>query len=428
MLGVLRRNPRFRRLWVAQIVSELGDWMSRVGILAVIGHLGGAREAGAVGMLYAGELAIRMLPASVWGPVAGPLADRVSRKALMILTDVVRSAIVLALLLVNEPGELPILYGLLIAQMSASTFFQAARQAAVPGTVGPGDLHSAYTFSSATWSTMLAVGACTGAVLIKWVGPYGLFALDSVTYALSAAVLLGVRLGPTPTHPQRFTWPDLVLLRDIRRGWEHARERGLIPAILIKTFWGGAGGFLVLLSLDGVERAGPALHGNDPSEALGIAGSATGLLFAARGIGTGLGPILGRIFLGSSDRALRMQVVLGFLLGAIGYVVFGLVEGLPARMAVVTLAHMGGGAVWVSSTMMWQRYVDDGFRGRVFACEFLGFTVSLTLGACLGGFMYDNTGSIATTAWTLSAVVFAMGFAWTMWSHGRAPTTAGETR
>lgn len=69
MLGVVVRNPRFRRLWLAQVVSQAGSWFNRVAVLALIAQLGGSTAA--VGTLYAGELAIRMLPVASSGPWRG---------------------------------------------------------------------------------------------------------------------------------------------------------------------------------------------------------------------------------------------------------------------------------------------------------------------------------------------------------------------
>ena len=67
MLGVARRNPAFRRLWLSQVVSEAGDWLNRIAILALIGNLGGARLG--LGLLFGVELATRLLPTALMGPI-----------------------------------------------------------------------------------------------------------------------------------------------------------------------------------------------------------------------------------------------------------------------------------------------------------------------------------------------------------------------
>ena len=79
VLGLLRRNPAFARLWLAMAVSQAGDWLSRVAVLSLIASLGGADALGPVGMLYGMELALRLLPTGFMAPLAGPVADRFSR-------------------------------------------------------------------------------------------------------------------------------------------------------------------------------------------------------------------------------------------------------------------------------------------------------------------------------------------------------------
>ena len=113
MYQVLKRNPAFRRLWFAQVVTQAGDWLNRMAVLALIAHLAGPSAVGATGALFAGELALRLLPSALLGPLAGSIADRVSRKGTMIASDLLRALVVLGLLTIDEPGELPLLYGLL---------------------------------------------------------------------------------------------------------------------------------------------------------------------------------------------------------------------------------------------------------------------------------------------------------------------------
>ena len=412
VLQILRRNPQFRRLWYSQVVSQGGDWLNRIAILSLIGALGSGEQAAGVGALFGAELAIRMLPAAVMGPTAGAFADRLPKRLVMITADLLRVGIVLAYLLVDEPDELGLLYTLLVVQMSLSMFFASARSAAVPQTVSREDLHSAYALSAVTWSAMLALGAAAGGVLVKWVGVRGVFLLDAATFLLSALILLSLRLPPVAAHPEPMRLRDLILFKDIRRAWHHARDKRLLPVLAAKTLWGGAGGFLVLLAVAGRERfAGSAAA--DADLAVGAAGFATGALYTARGLGTGLGPVLARRWFGSTELALRSQIFLGFLVGAAGYALFGLVEqSLAWAFFWVTLAHCGGSTIWVASTTWWQRKVDDAFRGRVFSLEFLGMTLAFTLGGQIAGWLYDLGIPLRNTVWVHCGLVVAGGSAW----------------
>ena len=361
MLGVARRNPRFRRLWLAQVVSEAGDWLNRVAILTLIGNLGGGQAAaGGLGLLFGGELAIRLLPSAFMGPLAGPIADRLPRRFLMVAADVVRASIVVGFLFVQRPEQLPLLYGLLALQMSVGIFFQSARSASVPNTVPRAELHEAYTLTAATWSAMLSIGALLGGLLVHWIGTSGVFVVDAVSYLLSAVLLIGLRLPSPPEQAEPFHLRNVLLGVDLRRALAHARALGVLVPVGAKTLWGGAGGFLVLLSLAANERfdAGsgwPALFEG------GSAATAVGLLYCARGVGTGLGPILARRFHGSSERALYLQVATGFAVGALGYVAFAFCDRLVPALLWVVFAHMGR----QHAVGRLDRPLADARRGRV---------------------------------------------------------------
>ena len=413
MLGVARRNPEFRKLWTSQLVGQAGDWLNRVAILTLIGQLGGAAERVGVGALFGIELAIRLLPTAVLSPIAGPLVDRLPRKALMISMDLARAVVVLGYLTIDTREELPRLYALMIVHMGLAIFANGARSAAVPSTLPKEELHEGLVLIAATWSTMLAFGAFVGGLLVPVIGLVGVFLVDAGTFLVSAALVMRLRLPPVPKHEHALAWRDVVTGRELRVAFTHARERGVAAAVGAKACWGGAGGFLVLLSIAGTQRFGDAAMGSglDPATA-GAAGFATGLLYCARGLGTGLGPVLARRRYGSSDASLRRQIAGGFVFAGLVYLLFGTATELWAAFLVVMVAHMGGSTIWVASTAWWQKHVEDAYRGRVFAVEFVGMTLSFTAGGFLTGAVYDATNSIAAATYVTCATVFVGGATW----------------
>ena len=409
MLGVLRRHRGFRRLWTSQVVSQGGSWLNRVAVLTLIGELGGSDAAAGVGALFGVELAVRLVPTAFFGSLAGPIADRLPRRALMLAGDLLQAVIVLGLLLVRDPDDLWLLYVLLLAQMGTAIFSEAARTASVPNTVDKDDLLDANALSAITWSMMLTVGAVAGGVAVRFLGVQGVFLLDAATFLVSASIVLGLRLPPPPRHDAPLRVADLLLMQDMRRGFAHVRERALLPAVFAKTFWGAAGGYLVLLSIAGTERFG------GPGE--GAAALAIGWLYCARGVGTGLGPILGRWLAGREDRALLYQVSAGFFVAVLGYAPFAVAESLWLAFACVAFAHLGGSAIWVASTTFWQRHVDDAYRGRAYALEYLGMTLSFATGGLIAGAVYDATASIELTTWTTCGLVALNGVLWTLFAR-----------
>lgn len=419
MLSVVRKNPEFARLWYAQVISGIGDWLNRVATVTLLGELGGKDALAGVGILFAIEFAMRMLPTAIFGPIAGPIADRVSRRTLMVLSDLVNAATVPCYLFVRDPEHLPLLYGLVVVQMGVSMFFHSARQGALPNTVPKESLHKAMALSAATWSMVLSIGSVLGGLLIVQVGRDAVFVIDSATYVVSALVLVRLRLPPVPKHDKPFHLFDILLFRDVRKGFAHIHELGLTPILLTKTLWGACGGFIVMLSVVSKERFGIA---TEELTAVAATGAATSLLFAARGVGTGLGPLLGHWLIGSSDAALKRQITLGFALAVIGYAGFAIAPTLPLAFGAVAFAHIGGSSLWVASTTFIQKKVDDAFRGRAFALDFLFMTLSFVGGGFLAGILYDRGEGIEFTVWTLCGCVFVMGAFWTWLARDRSRT------
>jgi hypothetical protein len=395
---------------MAMAVSQAGDWLSRVAVLSLIASLGGVDALGPVGMLYGMELALRLLPTGFMAPLAGPVADRLSRRLVMVLADLARAVVVLCLLFVDEPGDLPLLYGLVALQTGLAVFFDAARSAALPSVVRREDLLDAHAISAATWSTMLAVGAFSGALVLAAVGTRGVFIADAITFVVSALLLIGLPLA-APAGNARLPWRRVLSGKDMAAALGHARELGIGRVLAIKSLWGMAGGFLVLLSVLGSERFGT------PGAGVEEAGMAIGTLYAARGVGTGLGPLFARRFGGGTDRALVRAVAVGFWVAALGYGILPWATTMTAACLLVALAHTGGSAIWVSSTVLWQRHVSDAFRGRVHALEFLGLTLSFTFWGLGLGWVTDRTGSVDVALAVGAAAAFLTGIFWLVWSR-----------
>jgi len=407
-------------------VSQAGDWLSRVAVLSLIADLGGAQALGPVGALYGAELALRLLPTGLMAPLAGPLADRLSRRLVMVLADLARAAVVLGLLLIDEPGDLPLLYSLVAVQTGLAVFFDAARSAALPSVVRRDDLLDAHALSAATWSTMLALGAFSGALVLAAVGTRGVFITDALTFLASALLLIGLPLG-APAQNAKLSWGGVLSGKDMTAAYGHVRGLGIGRVLAVKSLWGMAGGFLVLLSVLGSGRFGGQ---GASSVTVEEAGLAIGTLYAARGIGTGLGPLLARRLGGGNDRALVRAVTLGFWVAALGYGALPWAETLTSACLLVALAHTGGSAIWVCSTVIWQRHVSDEFRGRVHALEFLGLTLSFTAWGLGLGWLSDLRNSVDVALRVGAASAFVAGACWWFWSRrlfvGEVASDAGS--
>ena len=337
---LVRGNVNFRRLWTGNLISLLGDWFNTIAIYTLVVELTGSPLA--LGAVFI----TKMLPWAVAAPLAGVIVDRYNRRRLMIGTDIARAVVVLGFLLIDTPGEVPWLYALLTAQVVIGAVFQPAKSASLPNITTPRELLTANALMSATWSTMLAVGAALGGLATEAFGTTAVFWIDSATYIVSAVFIYGTTI-PQDTEPgQQSLFRSAA--REIIEGWQHLRAHPRIGRIaLAKATWAIGGGALVYtLALVGDQIAPGAL-------AAGI-----GVLFMARGIGTGLGPIVMRgVF---TDRE-----------GALTNDFFVNLTDMTLTCALVVAGHAASGGNWVLSTVMLQKRTADRYRGRVFSTDWL---------------------------------------------------------
>src|SRR5262249_28575727 len=148
---LLRENRNFRLLWIAQVVSETGDWFYAVAVYSLLLELTGNR-AQSVGA----AVVLQVLPQTFIAPTAGALHGRLSRRGIMIAADVARFLIVLGMLLVRTPGTVWLAYPLLLLETIGAGFFEPAHSAVIPNIVAETDVLAANTLASITWSFCLA--------------------------------------------------------------------------------------------------------------------------------------------------------------------------------------------------------------------------------------------------------------------------------
>jgi MFS family permease len=252
-IELLRQNRAFRQLWLGQVVSQMGDWFNTIALYTIILNLTGSGRD--VGLL----LVARFVPSFLFGPLSGVIADRFSRRSIMIISDLLRALVVLGFLFVRRADQLWIIYALTVFQLGLSTFFEPAKTAAIPSIVSDRELVSANAISSVTWSVMLTLGAAIGGVITGWFGTDVAFVLDALTFLLSAALIASVRLPSRPTREKsKLTIGGALGITETIEGARYVRHRPRVLALLlVKPAWGLGGGILTLLAVFG-ERIFPS--------------------------------------------------------------------------------------------------------------------------------------------------------------------------
>jgi MFS family permease len=398
---LVRGNANFRKLWIGQIISLLGDWFNLIASASLVALL---TESGfAVGSLFV----IRLLAPFVTSPIAGVVADYFNRKRVLILCDILRAVVVLGFLLVRTPEQVWLLYTLTAAQLAVSGFFYPARTALLPDLVSKSELGTANALSSSTWSVMLAVGAALGGLVSGFLGIHWAFLIDSLTFLLSALVIVRIRAP----RVSRVDQPMQTLGDGIRQYLEGISYLTRHKDVFVLSLHKAALGTLLGLGFDIVQIAA-----TEEVFVIGIGGGvALGLLFSVEGAGTGIGPIVARHFSRDHEGHLKIAIFLGYLTGGLGLAIFAPLINFYLALFGMLIRGLGIGMVWVFSTQLLLMRVPSKVRGRVFATEFAFYTLAGAFGAALVGTLLDTGLGISGTSWLLAFLTLIPAGLWLAW-------------
>jgi predicted MFS family arabinose efflux permease len=393
LASLLRRNPAFRRLFLAVVVSLLGDWFSFVAVSGFIVERTG--RPGLAAVVYAASV----LPIFFLSPVAGVFADRWDRRRLMVGADLLRVVPVLGLLVALWQGSAALAIACVVLLSAISAFFEPAAAAATPNLVEPEDLPIAQAAMGAVWGTMLFVGAAVGGVVTAGLGREASIVIDAASFVVSALLLAGIRRPfRVRTAPHDSMWGHL------REVWRFVRSRKLVRALLVtKTGVGVGNGIVGLLPAYALARFGA-----------GDAG--IGALLAARGLGALLGPFVASRFVVGDGRRLVLVCGASILTYSLAYTFLPLAASIPLALLCVTLAHLGGGAQWVLSTYGLQVATPDEVRGRVLSVDYGAATFAIGLSALAAGGAAEVVG-LEATSWGLAGIGLIYGVAWLWWTR-----------
>ena len=398
---LLRNNRNFRFLWFGQIVSLLGDWFNLVASAALVGLL--TQSGLAVGSLFV----VRMLAPFVVSPITGVVADRYNRKYILIAADLVRAMVVLGFLLVRDAGDVWLLYTLTAVQLALSGFFYPARTSILPELAGERELGAMNALSSATWSVMLALGAALGGLVAGAWGIYPAFALDTLTFLLSAALLAQIRM-PAKLASAAAEKTVAAAVRQYIDGLRYLRENLDILIITLQkailSLFLSAGFQVVLVAI--AQQVFIVGEGG---------GIGMGLMFGLAGVGSGIGPILARKMTGDDGPTLKKAIAVAYLISILGSAVTAPLFNLPLALLGIIVRAIGGGIIWVFSAQLLLQSVPGRVQGRIFATEFMFFYLGSALASSVVGAALDSNLSIPAIIWWMTGLTVVPMALWTLW-------------
>jgi len=416
-------SSAYFRLWMAQVVSSLGDWIGLVAVVALAARVSGGSEA-AVGLV----MAARMVPGFFLAPVGGVLIDRWDRRRTMVVCDLGRAAIVATLPFVNT------LLGLFLASFLLeilTLLWSPAKDASVPNLVPADKLAAANSLSMAAAYGTFPVGSAVFASLAglaSWLGHFhALHRLqvnqESLALWFDAATFLGSALLITrltlPGKPRgnggRIDWGETW--RDLVEGLRFLRRNEAVRSVMLGM---GVG----LVGCGSVVPLGPIYV----KQVLGSGSAGFGLLMT----GLGTGAALGVLALSVAARRLPTEpVFVAALFGAgIGLVLATSTGSLTLAVVLAGVFGLFAGTCYVSGFTIIQERVEDSLRGRMFATLYTIIRFCLLLSLAVSPWMASLLGSLSGSLFTNRVIdigikVYVPGVRLAFWLGGLMTVLAG---
>jgi len=358
---LLRRNRSFRRLWIGQVISELGNWFNFIAALGLVRVLTNADPEATTIVLLA-----RLTPFTLFAPLAGAFVDRWSRRTVMIATDLLRVVVALGFLLVRRPEEVWIAYVCTASLSFFGTFFEAAKNAAVPNITGERDLLAGNALMFSSRFLLMSLGAALGGWTAAHVGYSAAFVINAISFVASAySVWLltdeetrNSSTGAVAAEPRslyRGYWSDM------REGWTYIVTHAPVATILgINLLWATGGGATNLIA----ERLGAIVF----AQKSGIkADSAVAAFYFAGGLGLFFGMMVARRVGAYFELKKRTVAFIGWTLFIQGvfYALSGVMPTLVWSCVMLVISRTLLGAEFAVQETLLMRLVPDHLRGRV---------------------------------------------------------------
>lgn len=377
-LSPLRRNPGFALLFWATAGSSVGTYLAALALSVDIFDRTGS------GTWLAALLIADFLPIVAIGIALGPLVDRLSRRGLMVGSDVARAAIFVALPFVDQPALIVVLAGL---NGVATGFFRPAAWAGLPNLVPEEDREQATSLLSTVEHVAWTLGPVLAGGLLALSSTDAAYWVNAATFVLSAALVARI-----PAASLRSDDP-------ITRGhWDDLRAGvGLVfrsrPLLTVLVAWNVSALATAFVNVAEVPLVKDDLDGGN----IGL-----GFLVGA----TGVGLVIGSFFAASALRKLGMRALYAgsLLVMALGFGIGSIAPSVAVAAVLAALATIGNGAAIVCNQLLVQEGAPDAMRGRALAVLMSTYYGVLGLAMAGGGLLVDGAG--ARAAWAIAGGVY----------------------
>jgi MFS family permease len=368
------------------VVSEVGDHFNNIAVFSLALANTGS------GLVVAGILIARAIPAVMAGPVAGVLLDRLDRKRIMIVSDLVRAIVALAFILAVPLGRTWLLYPLGGLLMFASPFFTSGRAAILPAIATREELHTANSLTQLTQWTTVTIGSFLGGASVSVVGYKLAFAFNALSFLFSAWCISRLRVEKGFRAERRDLGEDRVVRpwHEYIEGLRYMRSSPLILGIgLVAVGWAtGGGAAQILFSVFGEM----VFHRGS----VGI-----GIIWGSAGVGLICGAIVAhRLGRNLSFAAYKRVIAIAYLIHGGAYVLFSQAPTFALALFYIGLSRAAVAVSSVLNMAQQLRHVPNEFRGRVFSTIESWNWMTMMLSMALAGVASEHHSPRVIGAWS----------------------------
>ncbi len=363
------RSPSYFPLWLSQLVSSFGDTLHYIALVVLVLEITG--QGTAVAALVAAEI----LPVLLLGPIAGVLIDRLDRRTILILVDLIRAGLVVSLIWPQGAWHA---YLVAAGLAAGNTFFNPTVQAIIPAITTPEQRLAANSVSWSTGRLVQIIAATVAGGLIGLVGTDAVFAINALTFVVSAALIVRLRVPAWGVRlPDSVTGGFAGYLQDARTGLAFARRDYLVSRLIVvqalASFATGATGALLVVLAERHLELPPA----------GFA-----WLVGTIGVGALLGPLIPNVL--ASDYRNARWLFVPYIVRGIGDVLIATLTPLPVALTILLVYGLSTSTGMVVFNTTVQGAIPDRVRGRVFTLLDVTWSAMRLLSLGLGAIIVDQ--------------------------------------
>ena len=353
---LIRGNRDFRNLLAGQFVSELGSWFNFIAVLGLVRVMSDASPI-AAGIIFV----CRLVPMALLAPIAGGLADRFSRRQIMLWTDLARAAVALLPLLVVDRDDLWIAYIATVLLSAFSSFFDGAKNAATPNLTGKDGLLAGMALMFSTRFLLMAVGSALGGWAAAVFGYEISFIINAISFLVSAYTVWLIPEDAVREAATAERKPETTFIAEIREGLVYTvKNHFALTILLLNVIWATGGGAINIV----FERMGGVYFAEKDAWNPDMA---VGLLWTAAGLGLFLGMMLAHRASIYFDRKGTNRQFIGWALIIHGvlFAVGGLMPAFWMLLFFTFISRAIIGVEYAVQETMFQRSLPDYIRGRI---------------------------------------------------------------